>query len=250
MTLEPHVLKTSRKAGWIEVVCGSMFSGKTEELIRRIRRASIARQRTEIFKPAMDNRFSADEVVSHDERAIRSTPVAAASQIILLAMDADVVGIDEAQFFGDDLVDVCRELANIGKRVIVAGLDQDYLGQPFEPLPQIMAIAEYVTKLHAICVVCGNPANHSQRLISGGGRVMLGAQEAYEPRCRDCFDLALSKGELPADSGADSSADSGEDSGAASEADAASRDMASRGDSASTRRIAASDEADTTLRPS
>jgi thymidine kinase len=197
VTLEPHVLKTSRKAGWIEVVCGSMFSGKTEELIRRIRRASIARQRTEIFKPALDNRFSEDEVVSHDERAIRSTPVATASQIILLAMDADVVGIDEAQFFGDDLVETCRELANIGKRVIVAGLDQDYLGQPFEPMPQIMAIAEYVTKLHAICVVCGNPANHSQRLVAGGGRVMLGAKEAYEPRCRDCFDLALSRGDSP-----------------------------------------------------
>lgn len=195
MTLEPHVLKTSRKAGWIEVVCGSMFSGKTEELIRRIRRATIARQRTEIFKPALDTRFSEDEVVSHDERAIRSTPVAAASQIILLAMDTDVVGIDEAQFFGEDLVEVCRELANTGKRVIVAGLDQDYLGQPFEPMPQIMAIAEYVTKLHAICVVCGNPANYSQRLVAGGGRVMLGAKEAYEPRCRDCFDLALSKGE-------------------------------------------------------
>lgn len=177
-----------------------MFSGKTEELIRRIRRASIARQRTEIFKPAMDTRFSEDEVVSHDERAIRSTPVAAASQIVLLAMDADVVGIDEAQFFGDDLTAVCRELAESGKRVIVAGLDQDYLGEPFEPMPQIMAIAEYVTKLHAICVVCGNPANHSQRLVADDSRVLLGANDAYEPRCRDCFDLELSRGNTNAES--------------------------------------------------
>jgi thymidine kinase len=175
-----------------------MFSGKTEELIRRVRRAKIARQRTEIFKPAIDTRFSEDEVVSHDESALRSTAVAAASQIILLAQDSDVVGVDEAQFFGDDLVQVCRELAESGKRVIVAGLDQDYLGQPFEPMPQLMAIAEYVTKLHAICVVCGNPANHSQRLVGGDSRVLLGAKEAYEPRCRDCFDLALSKGETPA----------------------------------------------------
>ena len=211
MTLEPHVLKTSRKAGWIEVVCGSMFSGKTEELIRRIRRASIARQRTEIFKPALDTRFAEEEVVSHDERSIRSTPVAAASQIILLAMDADVVGIDEAQFFDEDLVDVCRELAAAGKRVIVAGLDQDYLGQPFEPMPQLMATAEYVTKLHAICVVCGNPANHSQRLVSGGGRVLLGAKEAYEPRCRDCFDLELSRG-TPAEPKASANGASGEES--------------------------------------
>jgi thymidine kinase len=197
LTLEPHVLKTSRKAGWIEVVCGSMFSGKTEELIRRVRRATIARQRTEIFKPAVDTRYSEDQVVSHDESALRSTAVAAASQIILLAQDSDVVGIDEAQFFGDDLVHVCRELAESGKRVIIAGLDQDYLGQPFEPMPQLMAIAEYVTKLHAICVVCGNPANHSQRLVDGDSRVLLGAKEAYEPRCRDCFDLALSRGESP-----------------------------------------------------
>lgn len=198
MTLEPHVLKTSRTAGWIEVVCGSMFSGKTEELIRRVRRANIARQRTEIFKPALDTRYSEDEVVSHDESALRSTAVATASQIILLAQDSDVVGIDEAQFFGDDLTEVCRQLAESGKRVIVAGLDQDYLGQPFEPMPQIMAIAEYVTKLHAICVVCGNPANHSQRLSGGTSRVLLGAEEAYEPRCRDCFDLALSRGDKPA----------------------------------------------------
>ncbi len=172
-----------------------MFSGKTEELIRRMKRARIAKQHAEIFKPALDTRFAQEEVISHDDSSLRSTPVAAAGQIILLAMDADVVGIDEAQFFGNDLTEVCKELASTGKRVIVAGLDQDYLGQPFEPIPQIMAIAEYVTKLHAICVVCGNPANHSQRLVSGGSRVLLGAKEAYEPRCRDCFDLSLSAGE-------------------------------------------------------
>ncbi len=165
-----------------------MFSGKTEELIRRMRRALIARQSVEIFKPALDTRFSREDVVSHDERTIPSTPVATASQIILLASKADVIGIDEAQFFGNELVDVCQQLAHDGKRVIVAGLDQDYLGRPFEPVPQLMAIAEFVTKLHAICVVCGAPANHSQRLSCGDERVQLGATDAYEPRCRDCFD--------------------------------------------------------------
>ena len=169
-----------------------MFSGKTEELIRRIKRAKIAKQRTEVFKPAMDTRFSNADVVSHDESSAQSTPVAAASQILLLAMDAQVIGIDEAQFFDLDLVEVCNELAAAGKRVIVAGLDQDYLGQPFEPIPSVMAVAEFVTKLHAICVVCGAPANYSQRLVKGEGRVLLGATESYEPRCRECFDLKLS----------------------------------------------------------
>lgn len=196
-----------------------MFSGKTEELIRRVRRANIARQRTEIFKPALDTRYSEDEVVSHDDSALRSTAVATASQIVLLAQDSDVVGVDEAQFFGDDLTEVCRELAESGKRVIVAGLDQDYLGQPFEPMPQIMAIAEYVTKLHAICVVCGNPANHSQRLSGSTSRFQLGAQESYEPRCRDCFDLALSKGEKTAQSSSDS-VESSTESDASSKASA------------------------------
>ncbi|NNF04851.1 MAG: thymidine kinase [Rhodothermales bacterium] len=180
-------MDTSRSTGWIEVVCGSMFSGKTEELIRRMRRARFARQHVEIFKPAMENRYADDAVVSHDESALTSTSVAAAGQIVLLASDADVVGIDEAQFFGMDLVEVCQDLAADGKRVIVAGLDQDWRGQPFEPMPQLMAIAEYVTKLHAICVVCGAPANHSQRLVGGGERVLLGATESYEPRCRECF---------------------------------------------------------------
>ena len=185
--MEPQILHRAGTAGWIEVICGSMFSGKTEELIRRLKRARIARQRVEIFKPAIEKRFSENEVVSHDENAIPSTPVHAASQILLLAGDADVIGIDEAQFFDVQLVDVCEQLARSGIRVIVAGLDQDYLGRPFEPVPQLMAIAEYVTKLHAVCVVCGAPANHSQRLTAGDKRVMLGAGDAYEPRCRRCF---------------------------------------------------------------
>ena len=185
--MEPFVLNQHPRAGWIEVVCGSMFSGKTEELIRRMRRARIARQRVEIFKPALDTRFSAADVVSHDENVIPPTPVATADQILLLAADATVIGIDEAQFFSLDLVGVCQRLAGQGKRVIVAGLDQDYRGQPFEPIPQLMAVAEFVTKLHAICVVCGAPANHSQRIQASGPRVLLGAGEAYEPRCRAHF---------------------------------------------------------------
>jgi thymidine kinase len=164
-----------------------MFSGKTEELIRRLKRARIARQRVEIYKPSTDTRYSDAEVVSHDENAIASTSVHTASQILLLVSDADVVGIDEGQFFDEQLVHVCQELARQGKRVIVAGLDQDYLGQPFEPMPKLMAVAEYVTKLHAICVACGAPANHSQRLSADGDRIVLGARESYEPRCRQCF---------------------------------------------------------------
>lgn len=181
------VVDASKQVGWIEVVCGSMFSGKTEELIRRLRRARIARQRVEIFKPAVDARFSETDVVSHDETAIRSTPVEGAPQIVLLAGSADVIGIDEAQFFGAELVNVCQQLARDGKRVIVAGLDQDYRGEPFEPIPELMAVAEFVTKLHAICVVCGNPANHSQRIADSTKRVIVGAGESYEPRCRRCF---------------------------------------------------------------
>lgn len=183
--MEPLVL--DRTAGWIEVICGSMFSGKTEELIRRLRRARIARQRVESFAPALDTRHDAGAVVSHDARRIASTPVHAAAQVLLLAGEADVVGIDEAQFFDRDLVRVAQQLARAGKRVLIAGLDQDFRGQPFEPVPQLMAVAEYVTKLHAICMQCGAPANHSQRLTSDAGRVLVGAQEAYEPRCRRCF---------------------------------------------------------------
>ena len=189
--MEPLVFDRSRQTGWLEVICGSMFSGKTEELIRRMRRARIARQRVEIFKPAIDTRYSDDEVVSHDENAILSTPVHTAAQILLLVGEADVVGIDEGHFFDLSLLDVCQQLARAGKRVIVAGLDQDYLGQPFEPMPQLMAVAEAVTKLHAICVVCGAPANHSQRLVSDDTRVLVGAKESYEPRCRHCFDPTL-----------------------------------------------------------
>lgn len=161
-----------------------MFSGKTEELIRRLKRARIARQSVEIYKPAVDARFSETDVVSHDENAIPSTPVHNASQILLLATEADVIGIDEGQFFNHTLVEVCSQLARQGKRVIVAGLDQDYLGKPFEPIPNLMAIAEFVTKLHAVCMVCGSPANHSQRLADKEDRLLLGAGEAYEPRCR------------------------------------------------------------------
>lgn len=186
--MEPLVVDHSGAAGWIEVICGSMFSGKTEELIRRLKRARIAQQRVEAFKPAIDDRYSEDEVVSHDENAFATIPVHTASQIVERVDGADVVGIDEAQFFDNDLLDVCQELAGKGIRVIVAGLDQDYRARPFEPLPQLMAVAEYVTKLHAICVVCGSPANHSQRIVADDERVLVGAQEAYEPRCRRCFE--------------------------------------------------------------
>lgn len=185
--MEPLVFNKPDQVGWLEVICGSMFSGKTEELIRRLKRARIAQQRVAIFKPTIDTRYSEDEVVSHDASALVSTPVHAAAQITLLAGEADVVGIDEAQFFDDELVAVAQQLASDGKRVIAAGLDQDFRGVPFDPVPQLMSVAEYVTKLHAICVVCGAPANHSQRVRSGEGRVMLGTNETYEPRCRRHF---------------------------------------------------------------
>ncbi|MBT8399969.1 MAG: thymidine kinase [Rhodothermia bacterium] len=189
--MEPAVIGKNRRTGWIEVICGSMFSGKTEELIRRMKRARFARQKVEIYKPAIDSRFSNEEVTSHDENSIPSEPVDSAGQILLMVGNADVVGIDEAQFFDGDLVEVCRTLAGDGRRVIVAGLDQDFLGQPFEPIPQLMSIAEYVTKLHAVCVICGSPANHSQRIVADRTRVFVGATDAYEPRCRDCFDPDL-----------------------------------------------------------
>lgn len=185
--MEPLIFNRDNKTGWIEVICGSMFSGKTEELIRRLRRAQIARQKIEIFKPAVDTRYSQFAVVSHDDNIIPSTPVSTAAQILLLSGNADVIGIDEAQFFDHDLVTTCQHLARQGKRVIVVGLDQDYLGQPFEPIPQLMAVAEYVTKLHAVCVVCGAPANHSQRIVNDTSRLLIGAKDIYEPRCRRCF---------------------------------------------------------------
>ncbi len=183
--------ETSRKVaaprGWIEVVCGSMFSGKTEELIRRLNRARIARQRVEIFKPMIDTRYSVEDVVSHDAKAIRSTPVASPRNILLMTSEVDVVGIDEAQFFDSSLIDVCNDLANQGVRVIVAGLDMDFRGNPFGPLPALMAVAEYVTKVHAICINCGNLAHYSHRKGQSDQLVMLGEQDIYEPLCRACY---------------------------------------------------------------
>ena len=184
-------LESAKQNGWIEVICGSMFSGKTEELIRRLKRAKFANQKVEIFKPAIDIRYSEEEVVSHDSNAIQSTPVESASSILLLTSDVDVVGIDEVQFFDDSIVDVCQELANRGVRVICAGLDMDYLGKPFGPMPTLMAIAEYVTKVHAICVRCGNLAQHSHRLAASDKLVMLGEKDTYEPICRHCFNKEM-----------------------------------------------------------
>lgn len=179
--------------GWIEVVCGGMFSGKTEELIRRARRAYIAGQEVIIVKPAIDNRYSDTEVVSHNETSLPGITVDTADQIILLTSSAKVVCIDEAQFFDDRIVDVATTLANDGKRVIIAGLDMDYLGQPFEPMPQLLAIAEYVTKLHAICSESGMLANFSQRIVVNDEKVLIGEKDAYEPRARHCFRPPLDK---------------------------------------------------------
>src|SRR5881296_4387908 len=178
--------------GWIEVVVGSMFSGKSEELIRRLRRAQIARQKVQIFKPALDNRYAESDIVSHSEMRIPSENVSSSRELLeRVQPDTEVVGIDEGQFFDLDLPTVCNTLADRGKRVIVAGLDQDYLGKPFEPMPQLLAIAEYITKTLAICVVCGDPANHTQRLVASSDRVLVGATGMYEARCRHCFDPHL-----------------------------------------------------------
>ena len=180
--------------GWIEVVVGSMFSGKSEELIRRLRRAQIARQRVQIFKPAIDVRFASDHIVSHSEMRIPSEQVETARELLeKVHPKTEVVGIDEGQFFDAELPAVCNRLADLGKRVIVAGLDQDYLGKPFEPMPQLLAIAEYITTTLAICMVCGAPANHTQRLVASGDRVLLGATGTYEARCRRCFDPSLAQ---------------------------------------------------------
>lgn len=187
-------LENANRAGWIEVVCGSMFSGKTEELIRRLKRAQFAKLKVEIFKPKIDTRYSEEDVVSHDAHAIRCTPVNNSGNILLLTGEVDVVGIDEAQFFDANIVSVCKILANSGIRVIVAGLDMDYQGNPFGPMPQLMAVAEYVTKVHAICVRCGNLANHSHRLSENDKLVMLGEIHDYEPICRHCYN-ELSKKE-------------------------------------------------------
>ncbi|MEP2026467.1 MAG: thymidine kinase [Reichenbachiella sp.] len=190
MFVEPRIdsFKADRKGvGWIEVICGSMFSGKTEELIRRLNRAKIAKQRIEIFKPTIDTRYHESSVVSHNESSIRSTPVQFADDILLLAGDSDVVGIDEAQFFDMELIHVARTLANKGKRVILAGLDMDFKGEPFGPMPGLMGIAEFVTKVHAICMKCGGVASYSYRLTESDKKVLLGEHDAYEARCRKCF---------------------------------------------------------------
>jgi len=186
MFLENSINRTNRK-GWIEVICGSMFSGKTEELIRRLKRAKIAKQKVEIFKPAIDTRYDEEKVVSHDQNYIMSTPVPSSSNILLLANDVDVIGIDEAQFFDLELVNVCNQLANSGMRVIVAGLDMDYLGKPFGPIPAILATAEYVTKVHAVCMKCGDLAHISHRTIVNDKLVVLGEKDSYEPLCRTCY---------------------------------------------------------------
>lgn len=177
----------NHRPGRIEVVCGSMFSGKTEELIRRLKRAKFARQRVEIFKPSIDTRYDDNDVVSHDHNSITSTPVDSSASILLLANDNDVVGIDEAQFFDTGLVEVCNELANRGIRVVVAGLDMDYKGVPFGPIPALCAVADEVTKVHAICVKCGSLAYVSHRLVNNDKRVLLGETAEYEPLCRECY---------------------------------------------------------------
>ena len=187
---EHQIIRSGR--GWIEVITGSMFSGKSEELIRRLRRAQIARQNVQIFKPVIDNRFGEHHIVSHSEMRIASENVTSSDALVSAVRDdTEVVGIDEGQFFDLNLPAACNTLADRGKRVIVAGLDQDYLGRPFEPMPQLLAIAEYITKTLAICVVCGNPANHTQRLVSSSDRVLVGAGGMYEARCRQCFDPHL-----------------------------------------------------------
>lgn len=185
MFLEPHF--KGQRSGWIEVICGSMFSGKTEELIRRLKRAKIADQEVCIFKPETDKRYSSEKVVSHDDNYLSSNPIAHSEQILDLVEQVQVVGIDEAQFFDLGLTDVCQNLALRGIRVIVAGLDMDYLGKPFGPMPFLLAVAEYITKVHAICSHCGNLATHSYRLSANGEQVVLGEKDLYEPRCRVCY---------------------------------------------------------------
>jgi thymidine kinase len=192
--LDRYVPTAGQNAGWIEVITGSMFSGKSEELIRRLRRAQIARQKVQIFKPMIDARFSEHHIVSHSEMRLESQLVSSASEILVLAdLETEVVGIDEGQFFDHELVKVVNQLADQGKRVLVAGLDMDYLGRPFGPMPQLMAIAEDVTKMRAICMRCGSPASYTQRLIANRERVVVGAAGAYEARCRQCFDPHLTE---------------------------------------------------------
>ena len=187
MFIEPSL--SGERRGWIEVICGSMFSGKTEELIRRLKRVKIANLKAEIFKPALDVRYDEIKIVSHDTNFIQSTPVGSSQNILLLAHDADVVGIDEAQFFDPEIANVCEQLALSGIRVIVAGLDMDYTGKPFGQMPNLLAIADYITKLHAICVKCGNIANISYRKSSETEQSLLGEKDLYEPRCRHCNNI-------------------------------------------------------------
>ncbi len=193
ITEVPHIPSKMlpQETGWIEVICGSMFSGKTEELIRRLRRAQIAKQSVAIFKPVIDNRYSREHIVSHSGVSLPSINVQSAGDILAHVEGIEVVGIDEAQFFDDSIVAIVERLANDGRRVILAGLDQDYLGKPFDPMPQLLAVAEYITKTLAICVVCGNPANRTQRVTKSSERVLVGAAEAYEARCRHCFTTNL-----------------------------------------------------------
>lgn len=194
MFVEPRFQDRTEETpiGWIEVVCGSMFSGKTEELIRRVNRAAIAKQVVHIFKPAVDTRYHEEKVVSHNANSIISTPVKTAGEITQYVGKNEVIAIDEAQFFDNSLIDVCVELANAGHRIIVCGLDMDFMGKPFEPMPQLMAIAEYVTKLHAICVKCGEPALYSYRLSASEEQVLLGETDSYEARCRKCYQKGMS----------------------------------------------------------
>ncbi len=184
MDIAPHSMP--KETGWIEIIAGCMFSGKTEELIRRLRRATIAKQRVKIFKPKIDNRYSSSDIVSHSEQSLPSILIDDINDVLEYSKDSNVIGIDEAQFFTSDIIKVCNKLANEGKRVIVAGLDQDYQGIPFEPMPQLLAIAEYITKTLAICVNCGNPADKTQRKIVSPDRVVVGASDIYEARCRKC----------------------------------------------------------------
>ncbi len=182
-----NTINHTKQSGWIEIICGSMFSGKTEELIRRLRRAQMAGQKTEIFKPAMDVRYDKEKVVSHNANEIKSTPVDSSSAILLFSAEAEVIGIDEGQFFDEEIVRVCNELANNGKRVIIAGLDMDFRGRPFGPMPFLMATAEYVTKVHAICLRTGNLAHYSHRVAEGEEVIMLGEKQEYEPLSRSAY---------------------------------------------------------------
>ncbi len=190
MFLEPR--KAGPK-GWIEVICGSMFSGKTEELIRRLKRAQYANLKVEIFKPALDVRYDQEQIVSHDANSIKSTPINSSSNLLLISANVDIVGIDEAQFFDQGLPEVCEILANKGIRVIIAGLDMDFMGNPFGPMPALLSKAEFVTKVHAICMRCGDFATHSFRLVESEITVLIGEKESYEPRCRSCFNIGMNE---------------------------------------------------------